>query len=53
MASLGKTIYLPPVYDSKKLRAGIVEIINFVQNQRLKRAEEASRKEGPMNNPTQ
>jgi len=27
----GKTIYLPPIYDPKKIREGIREILNLVE----------------------
>ena len=35
MVTLGKTIYLPSVYDPKKIREGILEIISLVQEQEL------------------
>lgn len=31
----GKVIYLPSVYDAKKVREGILEILNSVQMLRL------------------
>ena len=34
--ALGKTIYLPSVYDPKKVRVGVLEILNLVKNQELK-----------------
>ena len=33
MTSLGKTIYLPSIYDPKKVREGILEILNLVKTQ--------------------
>jgi hypothetical protein len=41
LVTLGKTIYLPSVYDPKKIREGILEIISLVQAQELKEANEA------------
>lgn len=38
MATQGKTIYLPSVYDPKKVREGILEIISLVQAQELREA---------------
>ena len=35
MASQGKTIYLPSVYNPRKVREGIIEIINLVNTQEL------------------
>ena len=35
MAFQGKTIYLPSVYDPKKVREGIIEIINLLKTQEL------------------
>ncbi|HUU41872.1 MAG TPA: hypothetical protein VMW42_13125 [Desulfatiglandales bacterium] len=35
MASQGKTIYLPLVYNPRKVREGIIEIINLVNTQEL------------------
>ena len=31
--SNGKVIYLPSVYDPRKVREGILEILNLVKNQ--------------------
>ena len=36
MVTLGKTIYLPSVYDPKKIREGILEIISLVHSQEMK-----------------
>ena len=35
MTTLGKTIYLPSIYDPKKVRLGILEILSLVQTQEL------------------
>ena len=46
MVTLGKTIYLPSVYDPKKIREGILEIISLVQEQELNaKAEKLDKKE--------
>ena len=46
MVTLGKTIYLPSLYDPKKIREGILEIISLVQEQELKaKAEKLDKKE--------
>ena len=33
--TISKTIYLPPMPDPKKVREGIIEIINLVQTREL------------------
>ncbi len=38
MTPQGKTIYLPSIYDPKKVREGITEIINLVKMQEQKGA---------------
>ena len=46
MKPQGRVIYLPPMPDSKKVREGIIEIINLVQEQELKtKAEKLDKKE--------
>ena len=40
MTSQGKVIYLPSIYDPKKVREGILEILSLVKTQELGNSDE-------------
>ena len=42
--SQGKVIYLPSIYDPKKVREGILEILSLVKTQELGNSDERSDK---------